>query len=667
MKKILLALSCMATLSFANAQNAIPNPGFETWNSNPNYDDPANWGTINGLTWFLGVRTVTKATLPADIHGGSFAIKLESKAVIGQGTAPGIAATGTINTGGYVDGGVAYNKRPVSLTGWYKYTPGGTDTCSVEATLSKWVGNARVEVGKAVFTRNLTQAAYTQFTVNFTYTSANFPDTLVMILLTSSQGSNSPVGSKLWVDDLDFVLCNNFSATGSASATATCTAANGGATVTSANGAGGNVYNWSNSATTSAITAAAGNYNVTVTDGNGCSATSAATIIANSLDITSTISPTTTNCGASTGTATVTPTNGTANYTYNWNTGGNTASISSLGAGSYQVTITDANGCSGTATANVTTPNGPSATQVTNNVTCHGAANGAVNVTTTGGTGNITYAWNPSASTEDITALSGGTYTLTITDANNCSFTISTVVNEPALLTAVTSHTNVTCNGANDGTVTITVAGGTGPYSYFGNPVPVGTTTFPNLAAGNYVGNVLDINACSAAVSETITEPSVLSITLTPTDASSSTATDGSIVVNTTGGTASYNYVWSNSGDGSNLAPGNYTVTVTDANNCSTTASAIVGFSSGIGNVEMQNIKIYPNPANGQLTIETSSANDKFVFAVYSIDGKLISEKTISGEKVVMDVEQLSVGFYSYQLKNISSGNVSNGKLQIQR
>src|SRR5687768_17150796 len=114
MKRYLLAFLSIICIATSNAQNAIPNAGFETWNFNPNYDDPAGWGTINGLTWFLlNGKTVFKAT-GADVHSGSFAIKLESKALSGLGTAPGIAATGTINTSGYVDGGVLYNKRPIS-------------------------------------------------------------------------------------------------------------------------------------------------------------------------------------------------------------------------------------------------------------------------------------------------------------------------------------------------------------------------------------------------------------------------------------------------------------------------------------------------------------------------------------------------------------------------
>jgi len=96
MKRILLALSAIVLFHLVNAQNAIPNPGFELWTNHGSYDDPNSWGTINSLTAILGVKTVTKAT-GVDVHSGTYAIKLQSKTVPIQGVAPGIAATGTIN------------------------------------------------------------------------------------------------------------------------------------------------------------------------------------------------------------------------------------------------------------------------------------------------------------------------------------------------------------------------------------------------------------------------------------------------------------------------------------------------------------------------------------------------------------------------------------------
>ncbi|HLP52095.1 MAG TPA: T9SS type A sorting domain-containing protein [Chitinophagales bacterium] len=815
MKKFLSVLLLLTYVTCAIAQNAIPNAGFETWNVNPNYDDPQSWGTINGLTYALGVRTVTKAT-GANAHSGTAAIKLESKNIIIQGTAPGIAATGTINPNTQaVDGGVVFHRRPISITGWYKYIPNGVDTGTVSVYLWKWSNGARVEIGTAEIAFTTTVNTYTQFTADFDYSSTLFPDSMTVTLLTSSRAQGSPVGTQLFIDDLDMVMCNNFSASATAGAPATCTAANGTATVTVANSAGENVYNWSNSASTAAITAAAGTYIVTVTDGNLCSATASAIITAtsvainpsatststvctsnsgtatasasagttpysflwsnnattatisnlgagavnvtvtdangcsgtasttvNSMDITitSTVVATPTSCGSSTGSVTVTPTNGTANYTYGWNVAGNSQTVSSLPAGSYQVTITDANGCSGTASGNVTTPNGPQATYVATGPSCNGGSNGSVNVTTTGGNGNLTYTWNPSFSTEDISGLSAGTYSLTINDANNCVFTLTAIVTEPDAITAVLEPQNVTCNGAADGEVTAMPSGGTGAYTYawaggstgatvtgvdagtinvtvsdanlcsasftgavtepaalvIASPVVTpatcngaasgsidltvsggtpsytyawtsGTGEDPSgLSAGTYTVTVTDANGCTATQSATVTEPAVLGVTLTVTDASAFGASDGSISTAVTGGTANYTYAWSNSttnADVSNLTAGNYCLTVTDNNSCTVSACDVVDAPSAIGNIADSNIKVYPNPATSFVTIEVENTS---TFAVYTLEGRLVKETTINSGKTTVDVTQLPAGVYSYQLKNTSTGTVAGGNLQIE-
>lgn len=647
MKKILSVVLLLTYVVCAIAQNAIPNAGFENWNVNPNYDDPQGWGTINGLTYALGVRTVTKAT-GANAHSGAAAIKLESKNIIIQGTAPGIAATGTINPNTQaVDGGVVFHRRPISITGWYKYIPNGVDTGTVSAYLWKWSNGARVEIGTAEIAFTTTVNTYTQFTANFNYSSNLFPDSMTVTLLTSSRAQGSPVGTQLFIDDLDMVMCNNFSATATAGTAATCTAANGTATVTVANSAGENVYNWSNSATTATLTAAAGTYNVTVTDGNLCSATASATIAATSvainpsatststmctsnsgtatasasagttpytflwsnnattasisnlgagavnvtvtdangcsgtasttvnamdITITSTVVATPTSCGSSTGSVTVTPTNGTASYTYGWNVAGNSQTITSLPAGSYQVTITDANGCSGTASGNVTTPNGPQATYVATGPSCNGGSNGSVNVTTTGGNGNLTYTWNPSFSTEDISGLSAGTYSLTINDANNCVFTLTATVTEPDAITAALEPQNVTCNGAADGEVTAIPSGGTGAYTYAWAGGATGATV-TGVDAGTINVTVTDANQCSASFTGTVTEPAALVTTATQTDVSCNGGADGAINLTVTGGTPNYTFTWT-SGTGEDptgLSAGANTVTVTDDNGCTTT------------------------------------------------------------------------------------------------
>jgi hypothetical protein len=208
-KKLFLALTSALSFYFSNAQNAIPNAGFESWTSQGSYDDCAGWGTIDqpvsSACFCKG--TAVKTSTAGEVHTGTYAMKLKTLSVFAQ-TAPGIAATGTINqTTQAIDGGVAYNLRPDSIVGWYRYTPAGTDTGSVEITLSRWnTGtNTRDVVAHAKFTKNTSVASYTRFSQPLVYSLSGAPDTMVVILLSSS--SSAPVvNSVMFVDDLDLIF-----------------------------------------------------------------------------------------------------------------------------------------------------------------------------------------------------------------------------------------------------------------------------------------------------------------------------------------------------------------------------------------------------------------------------------------------------------------------------
>lgn len=647
MKKILLTFLSSALVYSIQAQNAIPNPGFETWNVNPNYDDPQGWGTINGLTYILGVKTVTKTT---DKHIGTYAMKLESKTVPLQGVAPGIAATGTINaqTQG-VDGGVAFNKRPISMSGWFKYTPNGVDTGSVEAILSKWSGGQRVQVGRAEFQIAATTSTYTQFNVNFSYSSSNTPDTLVMIILTSSGANSSPNGTVMFIDDLAFDYCSNFSISASNTA-ATCTAADGSVTVANTNGVSPLTYAWSGGGTSATETKAAGTYTVTVTDANACTLTATTIVSTNSVTLGVTASSTATACSSNTGTATASTADGTSPYSYLWSNNSNSQNPASLGAGSYTVTITDSKGCTGTASASVTTPNGPSATQVTTNVSCFGLANGAIDVTVTGGTGNLGFVWSPNVSnTEDATGLAAGNYVLTVSDANNCSFVVNASVTEPAALSISETHANVSCNGGNDGSIALSITGGTPSYTPVWSPANANPVS---LAAGNYSITVTDNNNCTASSTITITQPAALVLSTTSVDATAPNATDGSADATVSGGVTAYTYLWSNNSTtptATGLAPGNYCVTVTDANGCSATSCALVSAPSGVNDVVKINYSLYPNPASSFITLQSDELKGA-MFRLYATDGSLKAEHVIATTKETIGLSELPQGVYTYKI-----------------
>src|SRR5678816_495814 len=158
--------------------------------------------------------------------------------------------------------------------------------------------------------------------------------------------------------------------------------------------------------------------------------------------------------------------NGTAPYTYLWSNGAITEDISGLTAGTYTVTVTDANGCSTSSTSIVATVNSPiTITPVVTNTICT-ASIGAINITVSNGTAPYTYQWSNGATTEDISGLAAGTYTVIVTDANGCNTTSTSIIiadNSP--ITVIPVVTNTICT-ASLGAINITVSNGTAPYTY---------------------------------------------------------------------------------------------------------------------------------------------------------------------------------------------------------
>lgn len=217
---------------------------------------------------------------------------------------------------------------------------------------------------------------------------------------------------------------------------ATCGLSNGTATVVPSGGIGPYTFLWSpGGQTTSSISGlAAGNYSVVIKDNNLCQITKNFTITAPST-LSASTSKTDVLCyGENTGDASVTPSGGTAPYTYLWSPGGaTTSSISNLAAGSYSVTIKDANLCELVKNFNITQPTALTATTNSTNVTVHGGSDGTASVTPSGGTPGYTYAWSHGPTTSSVTGLTAGSYSVIITDANSCDITKNFTITQPSL------------------------------------------------------------------------------------------------------------------------------------------------------------------------------------------------------------------------------------------
>ncbi|WP_316805660.1 beta strand repeat-containing protein, partial [Pedobacter nototheniae] len=366
----------------------------------------------------------------------------------------------------------------------------------------------------------------------------------------------------------------------------------GSATVTATGGTAPYTYSWSNGITdATANNLAKGSYTVTVTDNVGTIRTATVTITepVSALVAGIDVPPVEVKCfGQNTGSATASAVGGTGAYTYLWSNGTTSATAANLAAGVYTVTVTDANGCSDTEDITITQPAAAlSATISTQtDVACFGSDTGSATVSATGGTAPYTYSWNTSPVQTSATAsnLIAGSYMVTVTDANNCSTTQSVTITQPAAaLSASNSAVNVKCFGDATGAIDVTVSGGTAPYSYvWTGGTTANTEDLSSLNAGTYNLTITDANGCSTTQSVTIIQPAAaLSANNTAVNVKCFGEATGAIDVTVSGGIAPYTYAWTGgttatTEDLSNLAAGTYNLTITDANNCSTTQSVTI-------------------------------------------------------------------------------------------
>jgi hypothetical protein len=350
---------------------------------------------------------------------------------------------------------------------------------------------------------------------------------------------------------------------------------NGSLSVSAGGGTGPYTYSWSPSgATTATISSLSpGSYTVTVTDSKGCTKT-ASTTITQPAALTATSSGSVLSCyGQTSGNVSVTPAGGTAPYNYLWSNGSTGSSVNSTGAGNYSVTVTDAHGCTISKTASVTGPSQLNISINTSPAYCN-QANGGASVIVSGGNPSYTYNWFPgnytSASVSNIYA---GNYTITVTDNNGCTATSS--VGVPGVagpVVGLASITPVTCNGFTNGSATVSLTGGTGPFIYSWSPSGGTALSASGLPAGTYIFSVTDANNCLSTLPVTISEPAVLQISSAQSDPTCSGSANGSISITGTGGTSPYHYNWTggypDNSNVTNLSPGNYSVTVVDQRGC---------------------------------------------------------------------------------------------------
>lgn len=346
-------------------------------------------------------------------------------------------------------------------------------------------------------------------------------------------------------------------------------------------------YSWSSGQTTATVNGLpSGVYTVTITDDNNPSCSDVASIaIFQPTAITNTITQTdVTVQGGNDGTATANPLGGTPIYTYEWNTAPLQTSQTATGlmAGTYSVEITDSEGC--TLTDNVLINEPPCNDFLlavnTTNVLCNGENSGSASLFITNGTPPFAISWSSGeTNVYSVSNLTAGSYSVDVTDDNGCFTTKNFTITEPNAISLGLDPTNSTCFGSNNGTIDLTVSGGTYPQYYY-TWVSAGKEIAYHqdlvmLPPGTYTVTVTDENGCSALASIGITQPAKLEGSYTYTDNLCFGQSIGSVNATITGGTLPYSYDWSGPSsysatteDISGLATGLYELSVMDGNNC---------------------------------------------------------------------------------------------------
>ncbi|MCK5135305.1 MAG: gliding motility-associated C-terminal domain-containing protein [Bacteroidales bacterium] len=335
-------------------------------------------------------------------------------------------------------------------------------------------------------------------------------------------------------------------------------------------------------------------YDLTVTDNSGCvEAFNDLVTISEPADLSVTVDNiTNVDCnGAATGSIEITPAGGTPIYSFLWSgpNGFSSSSedISNLEAGNYSLTITDALGCIkdfidvATVSENTTID----ATFLLTDISCNGGSDGAIDATVSGGTPTYVFSWTGpfgfTASTEDITGLMPGLYSLTVTDDLGCIQVMPVqTLTEPSPLSVSATQVDIDCFDAANGSIDLTISGGTVPYTFaWTGPggYTASTEDIASLEPGAYSVTVTDANLCSSAFTDiaTILEPAEIQVSSIKSDISCGGLTDGSIDITVAGGILPYGFDWTGPGgftstseDISGLEAGSYSLTITDGNGC---------------------------------------------------------------------------------------------------
>lgn len=384
-------------------------------------------------------------------------------------------------------------------------------------------------------------------------------------------------------------------------------------------------YHWAHSAANidSFNNLCIGTYNVTITDANNCTASATATLTQPTQLTAAILDSVSPRCpGQCTGYARGDGQGGTGSYTFLWSNGYTGTRDSLLCPGTYTLSVSDANGCTARASTNIRNPLPMAITFTTINDSCFNKCDGRLTANVTNGQAPYTYAWSNIRTGRTDSNLCVGMYRVTVTDSLGCTRTDSSAITQPTqLITSIASQINDSCFGQCNGRLVATASGGTPGYSYLWNNAGTTGALDSNLCIGTYRVTTTDALGCTASVSGTITQPTVLTVRFTTAhNDSCSGQCNGDASALGFGGTPPYSYTWSTGATGgtaTGLCAGNVSVTVHDANGCSATDDTTITQPTPLvlTLVSTHNISCYGG-SDGQIVVSASGGTGPYLYGI---------------------------------------------------
>lgn len=382
-------------------------------------------------------------------------------------------------------------------------------------------------------------------------------------------------------------------------------------------------------------------YYVTVTDANNCFRIDSAVISSPPEILTSISSTDVTSFGGMNGAITLNVTGGVLPYSFIWSNGSNNQNLSGIPSNWYYVTVTDAHGCSREDSVFIREPLSALVVGLSaKNASCFGSSTGSIFSVAAGGTPPYNFIWSTGDTTETVSDVSAGVYTITVYDFYGNSVSDSVEVFQPDPITFTYSVGSITCSGLSNGSIDITMAGGTAPFTYqwmnSAYVLAALTEDISGMPADQYYLEVADSLGCRGSISITISQPPVLNMEITHTDVSCAGGATGTADCIITGGTLPYNYLWSGgqlTSGITNLTAGIYSVTVSDSNNC------LVSDSVRINQIDSVSVSYMTTPVSckdqydGKISITASGGNGDYTYLW-------------SNGATIPDIEELYAGTY---------------------